>query len=166
MKINVELIKVLREETGAGIMEAKKALEESNGDVNQAKISLFQKGLSQASKRIKNKTDQGVVASYIHGQGKIGALILLNCETDFVAMNEDFKNLARNIAMQVAAMDPQYISRKDADENETLTDEVILEEQAFIKDSSITIGDLVKQLAAKTGENIKIGDIARFSISS
>lgn len=149
MAINTELIKELREKTRAGVMDVKQALEESNGDVAKAEEWLKQKGLASAAKKGDRETSQGLIASYIHN-GRIGALVEVNCETDFVAKTEDFQELANNVAMQVAAMDPENV-------------EALLE-QEFIKDPSHTIADLVKGAIAKLGENINIGRFTRYEL--
>src|SRR5947209_13504124 len=130
----------LRSETGAGVMDSKKALEAAKGDFEKAKAILKEKGLASAAKRGDRATNEGVVEAYIHGGGRIGALVELSSETDFVARNPEFRELAREIAMQVAAMDPQDI------------DELLA--QAYIRDASKTIGELVTTLASTTGENV------------
>jgi len=140
----------LRTETGAGVMECKKALQDSGGDYEKAKSLIKERGLARAAKKSDREANQGVVESYIHGGGRIGALVELSSETDFVARNDDFKDLARNIAMQVAAMEPT-----DVDE---------LLKQPYIKDAGKTIGDLVTALAASTGENVHVRRIARFEL--
>jgi len=146
----IELVKKIRAEMGLGIMEIKAALEEANGDEKRAKEILKEKGFKKAEKRAERETHQGRVATYTHSTGKIGVMVEMLCETDFVAKNEDFVAVSRDLCLQVAAMDP-----KDAKE---------LMEQEYIKDSSQKIKDLVTALNAKFGENIKIGRIARFEI--
>lgn len=148
--INVDLIKKLREQTAAGISDIKEALEKSNGDEKKALVLLRQKGLDKAAKRSTKETGCGVVEAYVHGNKKSGAMVVLLCETDFVAKNDDFLKLAHEIAMQVTAMDPKNI------------DELL--QQEWIKNPSQTIGDLVKTQIAKFGENIKIKEIGRFQI--
>lgn len=140
----------LRAETGAGVMECKKALQDSGDDYEKAKSLLKERGLAKAAKKSDREANQGTVESYIHAGGRIGALVELASETDFVARNQDFKDLARSIAMQVAAMDPS-----DVDE---------LLKQDYIKESGRTIGDLVTTLAASTGENVQVRRIARFEL--
>lgn len=140
----------LRAETGAGVMECKRALEETKGDFEKAKSLLKERGLAKAAKKSDRETKEGVIESYIHAGGRIGALVELASETDFVARNQDFKDLARHIAMQVAAMEP-------ADVDELL-------KQDYIEDASKTIGDLVTTLAASTGENVQVRRIARFEL--
>ncbi|MFA6007840.1 MAG: elongation factor Ts [Candidatus Shapirobacteria bacterium] len=146
----IELVKKIRAETGLGVMEIKAALEEAKGDEKKAKEILKAKGFEKAEKRAERETHQGRVATYTHATGKIGVMVELLCETDFVAKNEDFTGVARDLCLQVAAMNP-----KDVKE---------LLEQEFIKDASVKIKDLVTALNAKFGENIKIGRMERFEI--
>ena len=146
----IELVKKIRQETGLGIMEIKAALDESEGDEKKAKEILKAKGFEKAEKRAERETHQGRVATYTHSTGKIGVMVELLCETDFVAKNEDFLNVAKDLCLQVAAMDP-----KDAKE---------LLEQEFIKDPALKVKDLVTALNAKFGENIKVGRMERFEI--
>jgi len=146
----IELVKKIRNETGLGVMEIKTALEESKGDEKKAKEILKAKGYEKAKKRTERETHQGLVATYTHSTGKIGVMVELLCETDFVAKNENFLSVAKDLCLQVAAMDP-----KDTKE---------LLEQEFIKDPTLKIKDLVTALSAKFGENIKIGRIERFEI--
>lgn len=159
------MIKALREETGAGVMDVKRALEEANGDTDRARELLRERGLAAAAKRAERETSQGVVDAYIHGGGRIGALVEVNCETDFVANTDEFRTLVRDIAMQVAAMSPQVIAPEDrTPEHEGPDSEVCLLSQPFIKDASRTIGDLVRDAIARTGENIRIARFARFEL--
>jgi elongation factor Ts len=146
----IELVKKIRSETGLGVMEIKSALEKSGGDEKKAKEILKSKGYEKAEKRAERETHQGRVATYTHSTGKIGVMVELLCETDFVAKNENFLSVAKDLCLQVAAMDP-----KDTKE---------LLEQEFIKDPTLKIKDLVTALSAKFGENIKIGRIERFEI--
>ncbi|GAB4328861.1 MAG: translation elongation factor Ts [Dehalococcoidia bacterium] len=159
------MIKELREETGAGVMDVKRALEEANGDTDRARDLLRERGLAAAAKRAERETSQGVVDAYIHGGGRIGALVEVNCETDFVANTSEFRALVRDIAMQVAAMSPQVVAPEDRTaEHEGPDAEVCLLSQPFIKDASRTIGDLVRDAIARTGENIRIARFARFEL--
>lgn len=144
--ITVDQIKELREETGAGIMDVRKALTESNGDVKAAKAWIEKKGLKRAEEKSERTTEAGYVFSYVHFNGKVGAIIKMACETDFVAQTEEFQNLGKEIAMQVASMRP-----------ETVED---LMKQDYLRDSSKTIEGMVKLLSGKTGENIKVLAIA------
>jgi len=146
----IELVKKLRAEMGLGIMEIKAALEEAEGDEKRAKEILKEKGFKKAEDKAERETHQGRVATYTHSTGKIGVMVELLCETDFVAKHEDFVALTRDLCLQVAAMDPESV-------------EVLLK-QEFVKDSSLTIDEMVKALIAKFGENMKINRIARFEI--
>jgi elongation factor Ts len=169
VQVTTDAVKALREETGAGIMDCRRALSEAAGDVTQAKAILRERGLAAAGKKAERETSQGLVEAYIHG-GRIGALVELNCETDFVARTDEFKNLAREIAMQVAAMNPRFLSREEAPaaEREGLSDEEIeaqsLLSQPHIKDPSHTIQQLIVEAIHKTGENIRIRRFARFEL--
>ena len=109
MEITAAMVKALREETGAGIMDCKRALSDTAGDVEKAKAILREKGLASAAKKESRETSQGLVEVYIHGGGRIGAMVELNCETDFVARTDEFKGLARDIAMQVVALNPRFV---------------------------------------------------------
>ena len=146
----IELVKKLRAETGLGVMEIIAAVEEGNGDEKKIKEILKKKGFEKADKKAERETHQGRVATYTHSTGKIGVMVELLCETDFVAKNEDFLAVTKDICLQVAAMEPSS------------TEELL--KQEFIKDPSVTIEEIIKTLAAKFGENIKIGRIERFEI--
>ena len=162
-EITAKLIKELRDNTGAGIMDAKKALEDSQGDMQKAEEYLTKKGLASVEKRAGRATENGIVESYIHTGGRIGALVQLSCETDFVARTDEFSECAKEIAMQGAAMNPSSISKtEDSDESE----DQILELQPYIRDSSKTVGEVVKELSSKVGENIVIKKINRFEIGN
>ena len=164
-EVTTALIKELREKTGAGVMDAKRALDESNGDLKRAAEIIREKGILAAAKRSERETKQGVVEAYIHAGGRIGVLVELNCETDFVANTDDFRKLARDIAMQVAAMNPAVIGPEDRTPDLEGTDaEVCLLAQPFIRDSSRAIGDLVKDVIAKTGENVRVSRFTRFEL--
>ena len=164
MDIDVKKVKEVREKTGAGIMAAKKALEDSNGDVGKAEEILKEQGLSNAMKKSGRETSEGVIQSYIHAGNKIGAMVELKCETDFVARTEEFIELTKDLAMQVAAMSPNYIYSED-EGAEKASDEEILISQSFIKDPSLTIEDMVKSMISKVGENIKVSKIIKFDLS-
>lgn len=142
--IDVNLIKRLREETGAGVMETKKAIEQSGGDYDAAKKTLVALGLEKAAKKTDREAKEGFVGFYVHATGKVAALVSLSCETDFVARTPEFQTLAREIAMQAAAMKPKSI------------DELL--EQDYIRDSSQKIKDLLLALTAKVGENVIVKD--------
>jgi elongation factor Ts len=165
-EVTTALIKELREATGAGVMDAKRALDEAGGDIKKATVIIREKGIAAAAKRSDRETGQGVVEAYIHGGGRIGVIVELNCETDFVANTPDFRDLARSIAMQVAAMNPKVVSvEQRTDDMAGLPDsEVVLLSQPFIKESSRTIGDLVNDVIAKTGENVRVGRFSRFEL--
>ncbi len=152
MAVSTEVVKALRDETGISVMECKKALEEAQGDRTKALTILKERAGIAANKKAGRSLAAGVVASYVHGKGQVGALALLSCETDFVSGNEEFRTLAHDIAMQVAAMQPEDISALLA--------------QPFIKDSSRTIGDLVAAAVQKFGERVEIGEIQCVSVVS
>jgi len=148
--ISTEKIKQLREKTNLSIMECKRALEEADGDEGKALEILGKKGKEKALKKAGREAKQGLIESYIHSNAKMGVILELNCETDFVARNEDFKELAHDIAMHIAAFDPE-------DDKELLS-------QPFLKDEQKTIQDLINDIVAKLGENIKIGKFSRLEI--
>lgn len=148
--MNIKQIKKLREEMGAGIADIKEALEESKGDEKMAKEILRKKGLDKASKKEGRETKAGIIEAYIHADKESGAMIVLTCETDFVARNEEFQKLAHEIAMQICAMNPKNVKE--------------LLKQPWIRDETQTIEDLLKENIAKFGENIKIVDFKRFEI--
>ncbi len=139
----------LRELTGAGIMDCKRALQESNGDIDLAKNIIAEKGLAKAEKKSERKTGSGLLESYIHN-GRVGVLLELRCETDFVAKTDDFKNLAHDLAMHIAAMKPENVEGLLA--------------QPFIKDASQTISDLIKKTIAKLGENMVVERFMRYEL--
>ena len=160
---STEQIKQLREMTGAGIMDCKRALEETEGDISAAQEILKQRGLAKAEKKAHREVKEGLVEAYIHPGNRIGALVELNCETDFVAHTDELKKLACDLTMQVAAMDPSCI---DSDE---LPDEVdpsqgCLLHQPFIRDPQKTVQDLITETIARVGENIKVRRFARFEL--
>lgn len=146
MTITVDQIKKLRDETGLGIMDVRKALTESSGDTKKAKAWLEQKGLKRAAEKAERETEAGYVFSYVHFNGKVGSLIKIACETDFVAKTEDFQTLGKEIAMQVASMKPESV------------DELL--KQDYLRDPSKTIEGMIKLISGKTGENIKVVAIA------
>lgn len=152
MTISVEDIKKLREKTGGGIADCRKALEESKGDFKKAGELLKSWGIDKAASKSDRVVGAGLVDTYIHANGRVGAMVEINCETDFVARTDEFKNLCHEVAMQVAAMDP-----KDVKE---------LEREDYIRDSSKTIGDLAKETIAKIGENVVIKRFMRFELGS
>ena len=143
-------VKRLREETGAGVMDCKRALEESKGDFENAKALIKERGLAKAQKKSDREAKEGIVEAYVHAGGRIGAMVEVSSETDFVARNPEFRELAKELAMQVAAMDP-----KDVDE---------LLEQTYIRDASKKVGELVTGIAAATGENVRVRRFKRFQL--
>ena len=195
MKISADLIKELRERTGAGILDCKKALEKTGGDIDKAVEELRKMGIAKADKKLSRETKEGIIESYIHPGAKLGVLVELNCETDFVANTKEFKELAHNIAMQIAAQAPSFVKREDIPQEviekekeiyreqlknsgkpehviekivegklEKFYEEACLYEQAYIKDPSITVEELIKTHIAKFGENIRVKRFARFRI--
>jgi len=195
MANNIELLKQLRAETGISMMECKKALEEAEGDIKRAKEILREKGKEMIKGREGRATSSGIVNSYIHGEGKIGVLLQLTCESDFVAKSDDFKKLAHDISLHIAASRPLFVSPDEISEEfldgETkiyqkqiadsgkpkeivnkiiegklnkYKEEVSLLRQAWVKDSSKTIQDLLDEVKAKIGENIEIAKFCRYEI--
>ncbi|MEL7562357.1 MAG: translation elongation factor Ts [Dehalogenimonas sp.] len=165
MQISAEAVKQLREKCGAGVMECRNALIESQGDIDKAFDTLQAKGFLKAAKKAERVTGQGLVEGYVHTGGRVGALIELNCETDFVARTEEFKKLAHDIAMQVAAMCPLYLTEADRPADcEAEASAACLMTQPFIKDPSKTIKDLITDTIARTGENIRLKRFVRFEL--
>lgn len=191
--ITTEQIKDLRDKTGISVMQVKKALEDAGGDVEKALILLRKKGADIAAKKTERALKSAVIASYIHGLGTVGAMVELACETDFVAKNEEFKNLAYNIAMQVAATNPEYLKMEDISEEakkkatEVFEAEVVgkpadmkakilegkiksyfkdkvLLEQTYIKNPEQTIKDLIQAAIQKFGENTEVIRYVRFGV--
>lgn len=148
--VDTKLIKELREKTQAGIGDIRAALEEAKNDPKKAEALLKQKGLDAAAKKADRKTSQGVVEAYIHAGGKVGVIVTVKCETDFVAKTDQFKTLAHEVAMQIAAMNPKN------------TEELL--KQEYIRDASKTIDKLVKETIGVLGENIAIGDFSRLEV--
>ena len=165
MEITTEQIKELRQDSGAGIMDCRNALKETNGDKAKALEILLKQGFVKAQKSVGRTAKQGLVASYIHGGGRIGALVEVNCETDFVARTNEFQELARNVAMQVAAMDPQYLSKDTCPTGVEIDfQNACLLMQPYIKDPAKSVQDLVTEVIAKTGEKILISRFSRFEL--
>ena len=159
------MVKDLRDQTGAGIMLCRNALLEAEGDMRRALQILKQQGLLQAQKKAKRATTQGVIETYVHTGGCIGAMVELNCETDFVARTDEFKELAHHLAMQVAAQDPQFISREEIPEGADIEPEAAcLLLQPYIKNPDETVQDIIAETIARVGENIKVARFARFKI--
>jgi elongation factor Ts len=150
MKISIDQIKKLREETQVSIADCRTALEEAKGNYEKAIEILKKKGAERAEKKADRETAQGLIESYIHQNGKVGVLVKVLCETDFVARTDDFKHLIHEIAMQIAAMNPESVEK--------------LLKQEYIRDGSVTIDQLVKQTIGKLGENIRIKEFSRFEV--
>jgi len=158
-------VKELRELTGAGMLDCKHALEEAGGDFEKAKDILRQMGHALAAKRAERATAEGIVLSYLHHDGRLGALVEINCESDFVARTEDFQQLAQSIALQVAATNPQYVAPEDVPEGaEGDPKELCLLPQPFVRDESVSIQDMVNEAIRRTGENIRVRRFARFEL--
>lgn len=167
VQISATAVRELRGQSGAGVMECRRALEDAGGDVARALTILRQQGLAKAEKRAGRETLQGVVESYLHSNGRVGALVEVNCESDFVARTDDFKTLAHDLAMQVAAMNPSYLSAEEVPAgNDAHLAEVCLLEQAFIKDPGRSVRDLINEVIGKTGENIRVRRFARFELGA
>ena len=167
MAISATDVKQLRELTGAGMLECKKALEASNGDLEKAKESLKKKGFADAAKRAERTTAEGVVHSYIHHNNRVGVLVEINCESDFVARTDDFRHLAQQIGLQIAGASPRYLSQEEIPAGSTDDPKsVCLLLQPFIRDDSVTVQDLITQTISKTGENIRVRRFARFELGN
>ena len=172
-EITAALVKELRERTGAGMMDCKKALAATEGDMDKAIDFLREKGLAAAAKKAGRIAAEGLVESYIHGGGRIGVLVEVNCETDFVAKTDAFKSLVKDIAMHIAAANPSYLRREEVPAAELEHEkmgiekyykEVCLLEQPFVKDPDKTISDLITESIAKIGENIAIRRFTRYQL--
>jgi len=195
MAVTAGQVKQLRDKTGAGMMECKAALSEANGDIDAAITLLRTRGLAQAAKRAGRATAQGTIGSYIHLGGRIGVLIEVNCESDFVARTDDFANLVKEVGMHIAAADPKWVRREDVPADEVDKEraiyraqmessgkpanvidkivegklgsfyaQVVLLDQPSIRDPGVTVGQIVAQASAKTGENIQISRFTRFRV--
>ncbi len=164
VEVSVDNIKALRERTSAGVMDCKRALSEANGDLDKAEAILAEQGAASAAKKSARATEEGLIESYIHSGGRIGVIVEVNCETDFVARTPEFNELAHDIAMQVAAMDPSHVDSEDVPEGEDAPQETILMQQPFIKDPTKSIRDLVNEAIGKLGENIQVRRFARFAL--
>lgn len=149
MKISIEDLKKLREETSAGVADCRQALEDAGGDYERAKKLLSERGLKKAAKKEGKETSQGIIESYVH-QGRVGVLVELRCETDFVARTDEFKNLAHELALQIASMNPKDVA-------------ALLKEE-YIRDTTMNIADLIRQAIAKLGENISIARFSRLEL--
>ena len=167
MQISIEMIKELRDQCGAGIMDCRNALLEVEGDIDKALQMLKEKGLLKAEKKAGRATAQGLIEAYIHTGGHIGAMIEVNCETDFVARTDEFKELAHNLAMQVAALSPQFVTREEIPEGADIEPQAAcLLLQPYIRDPSMTVRDVIVETIAKVGENIKVSRFARFELGN
>ena len=167
MEITTTTIKELREQTSAGVMACRTALIDTEGNIGKAVKLLEAQSLVEARKKVERDASQGLVGAYIHTGGRIGTLIEVNCETDFVANTDEFKNLAHNLAMQVTAQDPLYLAREDIPEGSKCQPESdCLLEQPYIKDPGKTVRDIISETIAKTGENIKISRFTRFELGT
>jgi elongation factor Ts len=193
MEIDPQLVKQLREKTNAGMMDCKRALAEASGDLEKAETILRTKGIASAGKKASRTAKEGIVASYIHFQGKVGVLAEVNCETDFVAKNENFRQFVKDITLHIAAAQPQFVSREDVpaktveaeraiyaaqvkDKPANVVGKIVdgkldkffstvcLLEQGFIKNPDQTINDLVKSKIAELGENIVIRRFTRYQV--
>jgi elongation factor Ts len=165
LQVSTATIKELREKTGAGVIACKKALLEAEGDLEKATQILNQLGIALAHKKAERAAEQGMIEAYVHAGGRIAALVEVNCESDFVARTSEFKELAHDLAMQIAAMSPQCISPEDLPkETEVDVTTACLLQQPFIKDPSKTIQDIITETIAKVGENIKVNRFVRFEL--
>ncbi len=189
MVVTTDMVKALRARTGAGVMDCRRALEEAGGDIDAAAEALRARGLAAAAKRASRTASEGIIEAYVHTGSRLGALVELNCETDFVARTDEFKALAREVAMQVAAAAPRYIARDEVPADalaeqrsafasetpgapdaeiekrlETWLAEVALLEQPYIRDAGRRIGDMITDTIARTGENIRVRRFARFRL--
>ncbi len=165
MKIPLDSVKELREQSGAGIMQCRNALTEAQGDMEKAHQILKEQGLLKAKEKEERATTQGLVEAYIHTGGRVGAMVELNCETDFVARTDEFKELAHQLAMQVAAMSPRFIAEEDFSEGNDLEPQTAcLLLQPYIKDPDKSIQEIITETIAKVGENIKVSRFARFEL--
>lgn len=195
MAVTAEQVRNLREKTGAGMMDCKRALEATGGDEEKAIAHLREEGLAAAARREGRATSEGLVAAYVHAGGKIGVLVEVNCETDFVAKTEDFQALAKNLAMQVAATNPRWLSREEVPEEvlaqereiyraqaakegkpEKVLDKIVegrlnkyfqefcLVDQPFVRDPDQKVADMVREVAAKLGENVSVRRFVRFQL--
>jgi elongation factor Ts len=170
MDITASMVKELRDKTSAGVMECKRALQECGGNLQQATEILREQGLARAAKKLERVARQGLVEPYIHAAGRIGVLVELNCETDFVARMPEFKALAHDIAMQIAATNPQYLTQaecpasvKESNSAEAVA-EMCLLSQPFIREPGLTIEKLITAKVATIGENIRVSRFVRFEL--
>ncbi len=167
LKIPTKTVRELREQSGAGIMACRNALVEAEGDMAKALQVLKERSLFQVQKKANRSTSQGIIETYIHSGGYIGAMVEVNCETDFVARTDEFKELAHHLAMQVAAICPQFVSKEEIPEGADIEPEqACLLLQPYIKDPDKVVQDIINETIAKTGENIKVSRFARFELGN
>ena len=193
MEISAQQVKELRDQTGAGFMDCKRALQDTSGDTEKARMILREKGLAKALKKATRETSEGVIATYVHGDGRIGVMLELACETDFVARNEEFRKLARDLAMQVAAMNPLVVKPEDlpeatlkaerelylkecADKPQQVRDRIVegklekfyeqacLIRQPYIREETQRVEDVIKSAIAKLGENVEVKRFVRMAL--
>jgi len=166
VEISTAEIKELRDQTGAGIMDCRRALIDSGGDPKKAQQLLKEKNILVAKKTAGRTVRQGLIEAYIHPGGRLGAMIELNCETDFVARTKEFQELAHQIAMQVAALGPQFISQEEVPATTADVDPKVacLLLQSYIKNPELTVQDIINEVVGKVGENIKVSRFARFEL--
>jgi len=165
LTISTQTVKELRLLTGAGVLECKRVLEEVEGDLEKAAELLRERGFAKAESKASRETREGLVDAYIHNGNRVGAIIEVNCESDFVARTDDFQGLVHNLAMQVAAMSPEYVDKEDIPEGEDdSTEGLCLMEQPFIRDPSVTVRELVREAIAKLGENIRVRHFTRYAL--
>ena len=165
MQIPTTLVKELRDRTSAGVMDCRNALQEAEGDLTKASEILRQRGLAKAEEKLKRTATFGLVEAYIHPGGRLGALVEVNCETDFVAHTDEFKTLAHHLAMQVVARDPKFITAEEIPEGTNSDPKAVcLLAQPFIKDESRTIREIIAETISKVGEKISVGRFSRFEL--
>ncbi len=165
MDIPTEKVKELREQSGAGIMDCRKALLEAEGVLEKALEILKKRNLFKAEKKSKRSTSEGLIESYVHTGGRIGAMVEVNCETDFAARTSELKELSHSLAMQITAMSPQFITPEEVPEGADIDpQEACLLLQPYIKNPSVTIQDIINEAIAKVGENIKVKRFVRFEL--
>lgn len=165
MKISLELVKEVREQSGAGIMQCRNALVEAEGNREKALEFLKEQGLLKAKEKAERTAAEGLIEAYIHTGGRVGAMVEVNCETDFVARTDEFKQLAHQLAMQVAAMDPKFVSEEEVPEGADIEPQsACLLLQPYIKDPEMSIQDIITETIARVGENIKVSRFARFEL--
>lgn len=174
--MSAALVKELRERTGAGIMDCRVALDETGGDIEKAMELLRQKGLASADKKSGRTAAEGLVVSYIHNNGRFGALVEINCETDFVARTDDFQQLANDIALHIVGLRPKYVQADDISDEEMAAgikefgdekrflDETVLMRQGFVRNPGVTVEEIIREAIGKLGENIVVRRFARFEL--